>query len=136
MTENERKEAIKYIKSQLENGYLDLGLYEQNELEIIKEAIKMLKFVDAWNDIPLNMNAKIEFKNGSYIKSIESKETKHPARIAYIPKPIIDSEQCCYYCNNAYEDESCDGNWWLHCSCPKDEDCTMVLPSECCDKFC
>lgn len=54
MTENRREEAIKYIEAQLEDGYLDLGLHDQDELEIVKEAIKMLKFVDAWNDIPLN----------------------------------------------------------------------------------
>ena len=54
MTKEQREEAFKYIESQLEDGYLDLGLYEQNELEIVKEAIKMLKFIDKWNDITLN----------------------------------------------------------------------------------
>lgn len=82
------------------------------------------------------MSVEFKFKNGSYIKVIESKETKRPTRIAYIPKPITDSKQCCYYCNNAYEDESINGDWWLYCSCLDDEDCLMVLPSECCDKFC
>lgn len=53
MTKEQREEAFKYIESQLEDGYLDLGLYEQNELEIVKEAIKTLKLVDKWNDIPL-----------------------------------------------------------------------------------
>lgn len=52
----------------------------------------------------------------------------------YIPLP--DSEPYCYYCNNAYEDEGCDGNWWLHCDCPEDEDCTQVSPWHSCDKFC
>ena len=54
MTEKRREEAIEYIEAQLEDGYLDLGLYDQNELEIVKEAIKTLKFIDKWNDIPLN----------------------------------------------------------------------------------
>lgn len=54
MTENYREEAIKYIEAQLEDGYLDLGLHDQYELEIIKEAMKMLKFIDKWNSIPLN----------------------------------------------------------------------------------
>ena len=54
MTKEQREEAFRYIESQLEDGCLDLGLYEQNELEIVKEAIKILKFVDKWNDIPLN----------------------------------------------------------------------------------
>lgn len=61
MTENERKEAIEYIESQLENGYLDLGLYDQNELEIAKEAIKMLKIIDEWNDIPLIITEWMKF---------------------------------------------------------------------------
>ena len=54
MTKERREKAIKYIEVQLEDGYLDLGLHDQDELEIVKEAIKMLKFVDKWNDIPLN----------------------------------------------------------------------------------
>lgn len=54
MTKEQREEAFIHIEAQLEDGYLDLGLYEQNELEIVKEAINILKFVDKWNDIPLN----------------------------------------------------------------------------------
>ena len=46
MTEQERKEAFEYIEGQLENGYIDLGFYDQNELEIVKEAIQTLKMVD------------------------------------------------------------------------------------------
>ena len=53
MIKERREEAIKYIEAQLEDGYLDLGLHDQDELEIVKEAIKMLKLVDKWNDIPL-----------------------------------------------------------------------------------
>jgi hypothetical protein len=52
MTEQRRKEAIKYIESQLEDGYLDLGLNEQDELEIIKEAVNIVKIIDEWNAIP------------------------------------------------------------------------------------
>lgn len=36
------------------------------------------------------MSVEFKFKNGSYIKVIESKEAKRPTRIAYIPKPITD----------------------------------------------
>lgn len=54
MTKERRNEAFKYIEAQLEDGYLDLGLYEEDELEIVKEAINMLKIVDEWNEIPLN----------------------------------------------------------------------------------
>ena len=52
MTEQRRKEAIKYIESQLEDGYLDLGLNEQDELEIIKEVVNIVKIIDEWNAIP------------------------------------------------------------------------------------
>ena len=52
MTEQRRIEAINYIESQLENGYLDLGLNEQDELEIIKEAVNIVKIIDEWNALP------------------------------------------------------------------------------------
>lgn len=39
MTENKKKEAIDNIKSQLEDGYIDLGLHDENELAIIRQAI-------------------------------------------------------------------------------------------------
>lgn len=51
MTEQRRKDAFKYIESQLEDRYLDLGLNEQEELEIIKEALNILKIIDEWNAI-------------------------------------------------------------------------------------
>lgn len=50
MTE-QQKEAIKYIESQLEYGYVDLGGHEECEFEIIKEAINMWKTIDEWNSI-------------------------------------------------------------------------------------
>ena len=46
MTEKRREEAFKYIESQLENGYIDLGINDQDEIEIVKEAIQTLKAVD------------------------------------------------------------------------------------------
>lgn len=46
MTEQKRKEAFEYIEAQLDNGYIDLGFHDQDELEIIKEAIQTLKMVD------------------------------------------------------------------------------------------
>ena len=50
MTEKQ-KEAIKYIESQLEYGYIDLGGHEECELEIIKEAIDFWKTIDKLNNI-------------------------------------------------------------------------------------
>lgn len=54
MTKERREEAIKYIEAQLEDGYLDLGLHEQDELEIVKEAMNTLRIIDKLNSIPLN----------------------------------------------------------------------------------
>lgn len=33
-------ESLLYIEGQLNNGYIDLGLYDDNELKIIEQAIK------------------------------------------------------------------------------------------------
>lgn len=51
MDERRRKEAIEYIEKQLECGYIDLGLYDQDELEIVKEAMNTLKTMDKLNEI-------------------------------------------------------------------------------------
>lgn len=40
MTDQDRKEALRYINSQLEYGYIDLGTHDENELKIIKEALE------------------------------------------------------------------------------------------------
>ena len=49
---HKREEAIKYIEAQMEDGYVDLGLHDQDELEIIKEAVKILKVIDKFSEIP------------------------------------------------------------------------------------
>ena len=42
MTQNEKREAINCIKTQLENGYVDIGgVHYENELAIIRQAINM-----------------------------------------------------------------------------------------------
>lgn len=51
MTEQNRADALQYIESQLEDGYIDLGINDEDELEIIKEAINLLKTVDKFNSI-------------------------------------------------------------------------------------
>lgn len=52
MTKQCRKEAIDYIMSCLEDGYIDLGMHDQDELEIIKEAMNIIKVIDEWNSLP------------------------------------------------------------------------------------
>lgn len=51
MTEQDRVEALRYIEAQLEDGYIDLGLHDDNELVIVKEAINLLKNLDKFNSI-------------------------------------------------------------------------------------
>ena len=46
MTEERRANAFKHIEAQLNNDYIDLGLNDEDELEIVKEAIQTLKMVD------------------------------------------------------------------------------------------
>lgn len=60
MTERQ-KEAIKYIEGQLEDGYLDLGLHDQDELDIVKEAIDMWKTIDKWNSLGCTSFNKLSF---------------------------------------------------------------------------
>lgn len=49
MTEQQRKDAIKYIEAQLEDGYLDLGSHDQDELEVIKLDMAFDKlYPDEW----------------------------------------------------------------------------------------
>lgn len=77
MTEQQRKEAIDYIMSCLEDGYLDLGLHDQNELEVVKEAMDMLILIDKWNNIPLMTT---EFMKLGYTEE-ESKELAEASKI-------------------------------------------------------
>ena len=51
MTKERRTEAFKYIEAQLNDGYVDLGLNDQDELKIVEEAINMLKIADEINSI-------------------------------------------------------------------------------------
>ena len=46
MDKQRRQDAIDYITSCLEDGYLDLGLHDQDEMEVVKEAMKLLKWMD------------------------------------------------------------------------------------------
>lgn len=41
MTENEKQESIDYIMAQLEDGYVDLGCHDENELEVVRQAMCM-----------------------------------------------------------------------------------------------
>ncbi len=51
MTEQRRVDALRCIETQLDDGYIDLGLNDQDELEVVKEAIRLLKAVDQLNSL-------------------------------------------------------------------------------------
>lgn len=52
MTQQQREDAIKQVEGQLKCGYVDFsGSLDSDELEIIKEAISLLKAVDKFNSI-------------------------------------------------------------------------------------
>lgn len=51
MTAQRKAHALRYIEAQLDNGYIDLGINDQDELKIIREAINLLKAIDAFNSI-------------------------------------------------------------------------------------
>ena len=64
MTENEKREAINCIKTQLENDYVDIsGVHYENELEIIRKAINSygklpcVKLIDDYDE-ELRINGK------------------------------------------------------------------------------
>ena len=49
MTQNERKEAIKCIKTQLKNGYVDIdGIHYEKEIEVLREAMSALVAIEQY----------------------------------------------------------------------------------------
>ena len=52
MTQHQREDAIEQVEGQLKCGYVDFsGMFDSDELEIIKEAISLLKAVDKFNSV-------------------------------------------------------------------------------------
>lgn len=45
MTQDDKEDAIEYIISQIESGYIDLGCHDENEISVITEAITKQKGV-------------------------------------------------------------------------------------------
>lgn len=46
MTEQQKREAIKHTEGQLKHEHVDLSSCDQDELEVIKEAMNALKYLD------------------------------------------------------------------------------------------
>ena len=60
MSMTNREECIKHIEAQLESGYLDLGAHDEDEIEIVKEAMALLKVIDKFADIGKPKTPKIK----------------------------------------------------------------------------
>ena len=43
MDANERVEALEYVLSQIECGYVDLGAHDKNAIDVVKEALDLYK---------------------------------------------------------------------------------------------
>ena len=63
MTQNEKNEAIDYIMSQLEYGYIDLGCDDERELEIIRQAmttyVKLPEIIQELENLKMSMDGQI-----------------------------------------------------------------------------
>lgn len=61
-------EAVKYIEAQLEDGYIDLGLHDEKELKVIREAMELYKnqyiFVADERTMFIKSRGKDEKQNG------------------------------------------------------------------------
>ncbi len=86
MTENDRKYAIECIDYQIENGYLDLGCHDQDELEVVREAMSALKVLEQvrWErDVDISQLEELGLSLGQkvdHVKEVVNKQT--PQNIA------------------------------------------------------
>lgn len=117
MTLSERNESIEYIKKQLDNGYVDVGgAHEENEIQIIKEAISALLLIDQirWErdvtlsqleELGLSLGQKTEYAN---VVSREQYEELREAFVDYVCSGVRNQAP---YCKNRC-DECVDNRGW------------------------
>lgn len=69
MTQNEKKDAIDYIMSQLEDGYVDLGCHDERELEILRQAmnayVKIPEIIQELEELKISMDGQIFYDQPS-----------------------------------------------------------------------
>lgn len=69
MTQNEKNEAVDYIMSQLEYRYIDLGCHDENELDVIRQAIasyvKILEIIQELEEFKISMDGQIFYNQSS-----------------------------------------------------------------------
>ena len=82
MTEQQRKDAVEYIMGQLDYDYIDLGIHDKDELEIVKEAMALLIYNETY-----------------FCESIEE---------AIEPRHFSCPADCGTYCFMCMEDDKCD----------------------------
>lgn len=87
MTVLERNECIEYIRKQLENGYVDVGgAHEDNEVQIIKEAINALIIIEqiAWErNIAIGQLEKLGLSLGQKIEGIYLTKEEYDKLLEY-----------------------------------------------------
>ena len=117
MTLSERNEAIEYIKRQLDNDYVDVGgVHEENEIQIIKEAISALLLINQirWErdvaleqleELGLSLGQKTEYAN---VVPREQYEELREAFVDYVCSGVINQAP---YCKNRC-DECVDNRGW------------------------
>lgn len=77
MTQIEKKEAIDYIKSQLTDGYIDLVLHDENEIEIVRKAINAY----------INIDKKQNMDKDKIIKKLDRLKEDNPNQVISIETP-------------------------------------------------
>lgn len=69
MTQNEKKGTIDYIMAQLEDGYIDLGFHDKNELEIIRQAmnayVKIPEIIQELETLKMSIDGQIFYNQSS-----------------------------------------------------------------------
>lgn len=99
MTQNEKQEAIDYIMSQLEDGYVDLGWHDENELEIVRQAIRMYvripEIIHELAKLKITMDGQIFYNQSSKLIFEEKMENTNETidETIAIVKSLLDDEE-------------------------------------------
>lgn len=115
MTQNEKKEAIKYIMAQLEDGYVDLGLHDENEIEVIHQAMNALGTIEQYKwerDVALSQLKEVGLSFGEKTDEIKSALNK---QISMKPKEVNGLYNCTYYICPVCGNDGLSGNYCDKC---------------------
>ena len=99
MTQNEKSEAIDYIMSQLEYGYIDLGCHDERELEIIRQAmttyVKFPEIIQELENLKMSMDGQIFYNQSSKLIFEEKMENTNETidETIAIVKRLLDDEE-------------------------------------------